>query len=139
MTTEKRMSPWMPTTDPRELRRLGKFMEELGELQAVVGRCLIQGIDEIDPSSGKTNRQRLIDEIGDVSAQTALTIALYGLPIEAINARSEKKKAQMVDWESWFNQPDKMTDTSCSVCGAPQFETHAGVTCCNGHGGAPAA
>lgn len=26
----------------------------------------------------------------------------------------------------------------CSVCGSPQFETPSGVTCKNGHGGAPA-
>lgn len=29
--------------------------------------------------------------------------------------------------------------TACSACGAPQFDTPSGVTCKNGHGGAPAA
>lgn len=28
--------------------------------------------------------------------------------------------------------------THCSVCGEEQFESSGGMTCCNGHGGAPA-
>ena len=31
------------------------------------------------------------------------------------------------------------TETKCSVCGEAQFETTSGITCQNGHGGAPAA
>lgn len=31
------------------------------------------------------------------------------------------------------------TGTTCGECGADQYETASGVTCENGHGGAPAA
>jgi hypothetical protein len=52
-----KLSKWVPTTDPMTLRRMGKLTEELGELQSVAARVVIQGIDETDPSSGKVNRR----------------------------------------------------------------------------------
>ena len=36
-------------------------------------------------------------------------------------------------------QPPAYTGTNCSACGLPQFNTPGGVTCANGHGGAPPA
>jgi len=32
-----------------------------------------------------------------------------------------------------------VTGLICSVCGAPQFDTPSGISCGNGHGGAPSA
>lgn len=31
----------------------------------------------------------------------------------------------------------EVTGTLCSECGEPQLETSSGITCANGHGGAP--
>lgn len=94
------MSPWKVTTDPLTLRRMGKLGEEAGELLAVTNRVVIQGIDEVDPSSGKTNRQRLTDEVADVIAQCETTIRDLGLDQNYIAERVLKKCMQMFEWEA---------------------------------------
>lgn len=50
-------NPWHPISDPVDLKHLGKLSEELGECSAAVARCIIQGIDECEPVTGKINRQ----------------------------------------------------------------------------------
>lgn len=40
--------------------------------------------------------------------------------------------------ELFHNKQAAETVTRCSVCGEPQFDTMSGMTCSNGHGGAPA-
>lgn len=98
----KPLSKWVPTTDLATLRRLGKLSEELGELQAVVARCIIQGIDETDPSSGRVNRLRLEDELADVQAQLHLTVGFFDLDARRIAGRCEDKMEQMQEWEDMF-------------------------------------
>lgn len=93
------MSPWHVTTDPLTLRRMGKLGEELGELQSVASRVIIQGIDEIDPSSGKPNRRRLEEEIADVRAQIRSTVLACGLDQDFIARRADEKMRQMAEWE----------------------------------------
>lgn len=103
MNTPK-MSPWVPDTDPHQLRRLGKTGEELNELASVLFRISIQGIDSIDPSSGKTNRQRFIEETADVLAQcdcnreSLFTVEEW----ESIQTRRIEKIRQMHEWEAHF-------------------------------------
>jgi NTP pyrophosphatase (non-canonical NTP hydrolase) len=82
---------------------MGKLGEELGELQAVASRCIIQGIDEVDPESGKINRRRLTEEIADVYAQLDCTITALNLDVVAIEERRERKCGYMREWESMFD------------------------------------
>lgn len=96
MTT---MHAWQLTKDPREIRRLGKTSEELGELQAVIARIIIQGAHEIDPSSGRTNIARLHDELADCYAQLNLTMDFYRLNRETVVERINRKQRQMTEWE----------------------------------------
>lgn len=96
------LTKWTPTTDLMTLRRTGKSLEELGELVAVVARCIIQGIDEIDPGSGKVNRVRLEDEIADVVAQCYTTINAFDLDDDRIRLRVIEKQRQMAEWEAMF-------------------------------------
>lgn len=98
------MSKWNVETDAARIRRFGKQLEELGELSAVTARCIIQGVDEIDPSSGKTNRQRLEEEMADVLAQLELTVRLFDLNQDFIVRRVGIKHAQMVEWEGFFKE-----------------------------------
>lgn len=70
--TSPKINPWHPMDDPVDLKTMGKLMEELGELQAVVARCVIQGIDEKEPVTGKENREWLLEEIADVYANLSL-------------------------------------------------------------------
>lgn len=96
------MQPWVCTLTPHQSRRAGKTVEELGELLAVLGRLTIQALDDIDPGSGKTNRQRLMEETADVIAQLRLNIKAFDLSVEDIELRDEQKTYQMHEWEAHF-------------------------------------
>lgn len=99
-----KMTKWTPTTDLLMLRRMGKLTEECAELINVAARCIIQGIDEVDPGTGKVNRQRLVNEIADVMAQCETTIEALKLgPGHYIVDRVEQKKSQMAEWEAMFS------------------------------------
>lgn len=98
-----RVTKWIPTTDLMMLRRMGKTSEECSELIAVLARVIIQGIDETDPASGKTNRARLSEEIADVYAQLKCTIDWLGLDYSAINERAKTKVGYMEQWEGMFD------------------------------------
>lgn len=93
------VTAWHVEEDQRRLRRLGKSLEEVSELGAVLARCIIQGIDEIDPSSGKTNRLRLQEEVADVRTQIDRLIFFFSLDKDAIFFREIDKNASMERWE----------------------------------------
>lgn len=108
---EPRMNKWTPTTDLMTLRRLGKLGEECGELQAVASRCIIQGLDETDPGTGKVNRQRLLDELADVQAQIDCTLATFGLDLDYFQRRTDRKVDQMSEWEALFRADHALNRT----------------------------
>ena len=99
------LTKWTPTTDLMMLRRMGKLGEELAELSNVASRCIIQGIDEVDPGSGVVNRLRLEREIADVIAQCEVTIEKLRLDDLMIAERILDKKGQMAEWEAMFDPP----------------------------------
>lgn len=94
------ISPWVPMTDPTDLKTLGKFNEELGECSSAASRCLIQGIDECEPVTGKPNRRWLQEEIADVMAGIVLSIERFELDEEFIVNRAEKKVEQLRTWHA---------------------------------------
>lgn len=91
-------SPWHPMADPIDLKHLGKFGEELNECGAAVSRCIIQGIDEAEPVTGKINRVWLEDEIADVLAGAELNVERFKLDWGRIRARKERKKEHLRAW-----------------------------------------
>src|SRR5689334_16523127 len=99
------VTKWTLTTDPLITRRMGKTGEECAELLAVTTRIQIQGIDEIDPGTQKANRQRLIEEIGDVYAQLDACVTMLGLDGEFIQARRARKFGYMYEWEALYGAP----------------------------------
>jgi hypothetical protein len=96
--TERTMSPWHPISDAVDLKHLGKFSEELGECQAAVARCIIQGVDEREPVTGKVNRHWLEEEIADVRAGATLAIKRFDLNEARIEARAKRKIEQLRTW-----------------------------------------
>jgi hypothetical protein len=96
------VNKWVPTTNLMELRRLGKLGEELGELSNVASRCIIQGLDETDPGTGRVNRDRLLDELADVAAQIDCTITAFKLNAAHFGQRRRAKRDQMAEWEAMF-------------------------------------
>lgn len=93
-------SPWHPMSDPVDLKHLGKLLEELGEAVSAAARCLIQGIDEREPVTGKVNRKWLEDELADVRAGYELTIEHFNLTVEEMNQRTERKMEHLRQWHN---------------------------------------
>lgn len=91
-------NPWHPMTDAVDLKHLGKLTEELGECTSAVSRCIIQGIDEVEPSTGEKNREWLTKEIADVLAGIDLVIQRFGLNQAQINDRKYRKMAYLRQW-----------------------------------------
>ncbi len=90
--------PWKPMSNPRDIKTMGKLGEELGECQSAAMRCLIQGIEEKEPVTGKINRHWLEDEIADVLANVELVIERFALDQERIASRSASKKPLLLAW-----------------------------------------
>lgn len=88
---------WKPETNVVLHQALGKLAEEIGELQQIVGRCLIQGISESDPKSGQPNRERLQEEISDVVAAIRWLRSVGFLRV--VSDREDRKLAGFRRWE----------------------------------------
>lgn len=91
-------SKWIPITDLQTLAALGKLQEELGELTSIIGRCIIQGIDERDPETNELNRDNLQKEIADVMGMSVLVMDRLGLDKDEIDVRASKKLKMKHDW-----------------------------------------
>lgn len=94
------LNPWNPITDPVTLKHIGKLQEELGELQAALARVLIQGIDEVEPVTKKSNRLWLTEEMGDVHAGLKLLVEHFDLDYEAMFTRAEIKSKRLREWHA---------------------------------------
>jgi len=92
------VNPWHPISNPVDIKHLGKLGEEAGELASAVSRCIIQGVDEAEPVTGKVNREWLEDEIADVMAGSMLVMRRFNLNEERISERVERKMAQLRSW-----------------------------------------
>jgi NTP pyrophosphatase (non-canonical NTP hydrolase) len=91
-------NPWQPMSNSLDIKILGKFLEELGECSSAVARCLIQGIDESEPVTGKPNKEWLEDEIADVLANVDIILSKYSLNVNRISDRSKSKNAFLKRW-----------------------------------------
>lgn len=92
------VNPWHPMTDMIDLKTLGKLGEELSECAAAASRCIIQGINEVEPETGKPNKRWLEDEIADVLANILLTMDRFDLDPQYINDRRARKFAMLRAW-----------------------------------------
>ncbi len=92
------MNPWHPITNVVDLKTIGKLSEELGELSAIVGRCIIQGVNEAEPVTGVVNRIALENEIADVVANIELVMKRFNLDEARIEVRALKKIEQLKIW-----------------------------------------
>ena len=64
----KKPSLWMPEPNVALHQAIGKLAEEAGELATIAARCLIQGVDQCEPVTGKPNLTALLQEMADVIA-----------------------------------------------------------------------
>lgn len=99
-------NPWRPMSRPIDLKHLGKLAEELGEASAATARCIIQGIDEREPVTGKLNREWLEDELADVAANICLVGLHFGLDRDRVMARCQRKIDQLRAWHEMLADGD---------------------------------
>jgi len=90
--------PWYPMTSQIDLKHIGKLGEECGELSSAISRCIIQGIDEKDPGTGKPNRLWLQEEIADVLANIQLVRRHFDLNDNEIHERIIRKVDGLMRW-----------------------------------------
>lgn len=93
-------NPWHPMSDPVDLKHLGKFAEECNEGGAAAARCIIQGIDEVEPVTGKINRTWLEDEIADIMANAELVTQRFDLDRDRMEQRKQRKMAHLRQWHA---------------------------------------
>lgn len=91
-------NPWHPMNNPVDLKTIGKLLEELGEAVSAAARCMIQGIDEAEPVTGKINRKWLEDEFADLEANMKLTKDRFNLIVD--QTRVEKKLYHLSQWHN---------------------------------------
>ena len=97
---DPRVNPWVPMSRPLDLKHLGKLAEELGEAAAAVARCIIQGIDEAEPLTGKPNRQWLEEELADVHATLWLVVRHFSLDPDRLIDRAADKSVRLMRWHA---------------------------------------
>lgn len=96
-------NPWVPMTCLIDLKHLGKLAEECNELGAAIARCIIQGIDEAEPETGKVNREWLEDELADVLANIELVGQHFKLNHDRMGDRIARKMKHL---RQWHGMPD---------------------------------
>lgn len=89
-------NPWVPMSDHNDVRIIGKLIEELNECGSAAARCLIQGIDETEPSTGEPNRLWLEKEIADVLVNIKMTCERFDL--HPSSERMAMKEAHLREW-----------------------------------------
>lgn len=99
-------SNWQPIIDRYTLAILGKLSEEVSELGAATSRCIIQGIDESEPNTGKINRIWLEQEIADVMVMTTIAITRLDLDNNEILKRFERKISYLESWFDFLNKKE---------------------------------
>jgi NTP pyrophosphatase (non-canonical NTP hydrolase) len=92
------MVPWRPIRDQVQIAALGKLLEECGEVESAAARCIIQGVDEKDPTTGVVNAERLTKELADLFAASTLAANVLGLNVPFIAQRSNRKTSHFRRW-----------------------------------------
>lgn len=91
-------APWQPITNKLDLAVLGKLAEELAEAQAIVARCIIQGMMEYDPDTGIMNVVALQQELADVTATSVIAQSHFGMDRDALEERATAKTIHLSQW-----------------------------------------
>lgn len=129
--TPLKITAWHVETDKFRIRRLGKALEELGELASVLARCIIQGVDEVDPSSGEVNRMRMQKEGADVYTQLAHLVDAFDLDQSDMLTRIRYKTDSMATWERLLEEEnilsgaERMTDKGYEIGTLEDYQAFA--------------
>ena len=77
---------------PAEAERLALLLEEMGEVQQIVGKVLRHGYERHNPvHPGDTNRQMLEKELGDVMHAIRRMAVAEDIYLDTIESHAEEK------------------------------------------------
>lgn len=79
---------------------LNELNRACGGLVSASSRCLIQGVDEAEPVTGRVNRNWLENAAADVRAWIELCEEHFSLDCARITARASKKKLHLQKWHA---------------------------------------
>ena len=96
---EGKISPWFPEPNTIRLLALGKLAEEAGEVATRAARCIIQGLDSVDPDTGRTNREELQRELADVDAASNALMVVAPHVVHEPDRRTRK----FLGFLRWFD------------------------------------
>jgi hypothetical protein len=103
----RQISPWQPEGDPWRLAVLGKLAEECNELAGRAARCIIQGLDEPDPASGRSNRDELAREAADVIACIEMAVKRQFIRVD--HGRVDEKVDGFRRWHTMIRAPGELS------------------------------
>lgn len=85
---------------PAEYERIAVLLEELGEAQQVIGKILRHGYETTNPleENGKTNREKLEMELGDIVCAMGLMVQNEDISDEEIEKRAYSKVPKLNKW-----------------------------------------
>jgi hypothetical protein len=101
MAGDDKISPWYPEADPHIRAAVGKLAEELNETAKVCARIAIQGLDGIDPDSGRTNREELYRELSHVMGATDIVETFAPPSPETVAMMSEQRQKKRNGFLKW--------------------------------------
>lgn len=90
---------WLPESRTVIHQALGKGAEEAAELGKILARCLIQGMDALDPKTGIHNLGALADELADMEAVIEWLFELLPLDVDTHNTRAGRKLEGFRRWQ----------------------------------------
>lgn len=82
---------------PAEAERLAILLEELGEVQQVIGKILRHGYESYPPNEGPTNRERLEQELGHVQFIINL-MCLKDVLKYHVNTSAKERSLSIIQW-----------------------------------------
>lgn len=117
-------SPWQGKPSAVKRAILGKLAEELGELQAAIGRCIIQGVHEAHPVTGKPNLEWLLEELADVENMANFVKSYTAYNRDEYGRRVDRKSRHIAQWLEQI-APLVVHPLSCpanasAVCSTPE-------------------
>jgi hypothetical protein len=109
----KMPSMWEPISKRIDVALIGKTLEELSELivelanlQNILSRALIQGLDGLDPATAISNRTKITQEIADVQAKLDQLVIDWQLDATDSAERRKRKFEFSGQWFDWLrNEP----------------------------------
>jgi enamine deaminase RidA (YjgF/YER057c/UK114 family) len=79
---------------------VGRLAASASQCATAVARCIIQGIDECEPVTGRCNRLWLEDAVAHVAANIDLAVERFGFDLTRIAIRAERKRSHLKQWHA---------------------------------------